>query len=132
MIGQTWQSEIHTFRDPKTGREVQQLTCTGNNYHLYFTENSFDSAEHAIIFLSDRASGQDRAPHENPCYNLFRMDLGSGVITQLTDEDAEENGRTNGVSSVTKTPDSSIVVYRVGRGTLKKLDTRTGQTRRGV
>ncbi len=133
MIGQTWKSEIRTFSDPKTGREVQQLTRTGNNYHLYFTENSFDAEKDEIIFLSDRASGQDRAPHENPCYNLFRMDLRSGEIVQLTDEAAVENGRTRpghrpAVSSVTKTPDSRLVVYRVGKGTLKSLDTQTGKT----
>ena len=72
MIGRTWQSEIRTFSDPKAGREIRQLTRTGNNHHLYFTENSFDPAKDEIIFLSDRASGEDRAPHENPCYNLFR------------------------------------------------------------
>ncbi|OQA46961.1 MAG: Oligogalacturonate lyase [Chloroflexi bacterium ADurb.Bin325] len=127
MIGQTWQSEIRTFSDPKTGREIRQLTASGNNYHLYFTENSFDAQRDEIIFLSDRASGEERAPHEHPCYNLFRMDLGTGVITQLTDEAAaDDEGR--GVSSVTKTPDSRIVVYRAGRGLLKKLDTTTGET----
>ena len=128
MIGRTWPSEIRTFNDPKTGREIQQLTARGNNYHLYFTENSFDAQRDEIIFLSDRASGEDRAPHEHPCYNLFRMDLRTGVMTQLTDEPAEENGRGSGVSSVTKTPDSRIVVYRIGKDTLKKLDTETGET----
>ncbi len=128
MIGRTWPSEIRTFNDPKTGREIQQLTARGNNYHLYFTENSFDAQRDEIIFLSDRAAGEDRAPHEHPCYNLFRMDLRTGVMTQLTDEPAEENGRGSGVSSVTKTPDSRIVVYRIGKDTLKKLDTETGET----
>ena len=86
MIGETWQSEIREFKDAKTGRRVRQLTSTGNNYHLYFTENSFDAQQNEIIFLSDRASGEDRAPHEDPHYNLFRMNLDSGEIAQLTDE----------------------------------------------
>ncbi len=127
MIGQIWKSEIHTFNDPKTGREIWQLTNTGNNHHLYFTENSFDAEKDEIIFLSDRASGEDRPPHENSCYNLFHMDLRSGEIVQLTDESGVEDGRPSGVGSVTKTPDSQIVVYKTG-GQIKKLDMATGRT----
>jgi len=85
MIGQTFPSEMRALRDAKTGRIVRQLTTSGNNFHLYFTENSFDLHRNEIIFLSDRASGEDRLPHENPLYNLFRMDLTTGVMTQLTD-----------------------------------------------
>ncbi len=118
MIGQTWPSEIRKFNDPKTGLTIKQLTSTGNNVHLYFTENSFDAHTNAIIFRSDRASGEDRAPHEYPVYNLFRMDLDTGEIVQLTDEAGP-------VDSVTKTPDSRIVVYVAG-DTVKKLDTDTG------
>lgn len=118
MIGQTWPSEITTFTDGKTGRAIRKLTATGNNVHLYFTENSFDSTENAIIFTSDRASNADRAPHDDPCYNLFHMDLASGVMTQLTDEP-------EGIGSVTKTPDSRIVVYVTGRR-MRALDTASG------
>ncbi len=124
MIGQTWRSEIRAFTDTKTGRGIQQLTCTGNNVHLYFTENSFaqrapeGSSAHEIIFRSDRASGVDRMPHEDPLYNLFRMDLDSGEIVQLTDESEP-------VGSVTKTPDSRVVVYTTGN-TIKRLDTVSG------
>jgi oligogalacturonide lyase len=119
MIGQVWRSEMRAFNDPTTGRTITQLTSTGNNVHLYFTENSFDSHTNTIIFRSDRASGEDRAPHEHPSYNLFRLDLDTGEILQLTDEPGP-------VGSVTKTPDSRIVVYTVGN-TIKKLDTATGQ-----
>ena len=42
MIGQTWPSELHDFRDAKTGRRIEQLTAVGNNVHRYFTENAFD------------------------------------------------------------------------------------------
>jgi oligogalacturonide lyase len=118
MIGRTWPSEIRQFKDPKTGRAIKQLTSIGNNVHLYFTENSFDAGGNAIIFRSDRASGQQRAPHEAPLYNLFRMDLETGQITQLTDEP-------EALGSVTKTPDSRIVVYVTGNA-VKQLDTDTG------
>lgn len=115
-----WSSEITTFTDSATGRTVQQLTAIGNNVHLYFTENSFDAVEPVIIFLSNRASGEDRAPHEDPRYNIFRMDLVSGAITQLTDEP-------EGVHGVTKTPDSRIIVYITGR-CVRALDMTTGVT----
>jgi oligogalacturonide lyase len=120
MIGQTWPAEKREFKDNKTGKTVWQLTSAANNYHLYFTENSFDEKRDEIIFLSDRASGESRAPHERPHYNLFRMNLGSGEIVQLTDEPES-------VGSVTKTPDSAIIVYKTGKA-LKKLDPATGKT----
>jgi len=119
MMGQTWPSEIREFKDAKTGRTIQQLTTTGNNVHLYFTENSFDAHKNEIIFRSDRASGKDRLPHEDPCYNLFRMNLDTGEITQLTDE-------TRSMSGVTKTPDSRIVVYAM-ENKIRKLDAETGE-----
>jgi oligogalacturonide lyase len=120
MIGQKWDSEMRRFADEKTGRTITQLTSTGNNVHLYFTENSFDLHRDEIVFVSDRASGEDKAPHEDPRYNLFRMDLGSGEMVQLTDE-------AQGVHNVTKTPNSRLIVYAVGQ-TIKALDTETGET----
>jgi oligogalacturonide lyase len=130
MIGQKWKPEIREMKDPKTGRVVRQLTSTGNNVHLYFTENSFDANKNEIVFLSDRAAGEEKAPHERPHYNLFQMDLDSGEITQLTDEPPaaqdDEESRGGSVGSVTKTPDGQIVVYRTGPR-IKKLDRATGQ-----
>ena len=119
MIGQRYTSEIREFRDAKTGRVVQQLTSAGNNIHLYFTENSFDAYKNEIIFRSDRAAGQDRLPHQDPCYNLFRMNLDTGEMVQLTDE-------SDSASGITKTPDSRIVVYGTGNK-IRKLDTETGR-----
>lgn len=124
MIGEKWQSEMKQSVDAKTGRTVWQLTSQGNNYHLYFTENSFDSVKNEIIFLSDRASGADRAPDEWPEYQIFRMSLDSGVMTQLTDEPG-------GVGAVTKTPDSSLIVFTSGRdlttgSSIRKLEPVTG------
>ena len=126
MIGSKWKSEIREFKDAKTECTVKQLTTTGNNVHLYFTENSFDANKNEIIFRSDRASGKDRAPHENPFYNLFRMNLDTGEIVQLTDEPVRTTGEDTGtIHSVTKTPDSRIIVYRTGNQ-IKKLDAETG------
>jgi oligogalacturonide lyase len=119
MIGQTWKSEMREFRDGKTGRTIRQLTSTGNNVHLYFTENSFDVHKSEILFRSDRAAGEDRAPHEEPLYNLFRMDLETGEIVQLTDEKTS-------IGNVTKTPDSQIVVYTAGRR-MRKLEPESGE-----
>lgn len=121
MIGQTWKSEIREFHDEKTDRLIKQLTTTGNNVHLYFTENSFDANKNEIIFFSDRASGEDKAPHEDPFYNLFRLNLDTGIIEQLTDEPV-----TVSENRVTKTPDSHIVVYTTGNQ-IKKLDTETAK-----
>jgi oligogalacturonide lyase len=127
MIGKTWQSEIRKFKDAKTKRTVWQLTQTGNNVHLYFTENSFDLRKNEIIFLSDRASGKDQAPYERCHYNLFRMNLDNGEIIQLTDEYEGEGKYNQGsVGSVTKTPDSQIIVYKSGKK-IYKLETETGQ-----
>ena len=129
MLGQTWKSELREFKDEKTGRTIRQLTANGNNVHLYFTENSFDANRNEIFFLSDRASGEDKLPHERPHYNLFQMNLDSGEIMQLTDEPPAEvtHTHTGPVGNVTKTPDSQVVVYRSGRR-LRKLDTQTGET----
>lgn len=118
MSGTSWPSEIREFRDEKTGRAIKQLTARCNNVHLYFTENSFDLRKPEIIFLSDRAAGEKRLPHESPLYNIFHMDLESGAMEQLTHE-------TKPVGSVTKTPDSSVVVYATGNQ-IKKLDMTTG------
>lgn len=120
MIGQTWGSEIREFTDQKTGRRIKQLTHTGNNIHLYFTENSFDCNKNEIIFISDRASGQDKAPHESLHLNLFRMDLDSGRIEQLTDESTS-------IGKGTKTPDGKLIIYFSNKNrTVKLLNTDTG------
>jgi oligogalacturonide lyase len=118
MIGQKWNAEVREFKDEKTGCPIKQLTTTGNNYHLYFSEDSFDANRNEIFFLSDHASGEDKAPHEGPVFNLFHMDLDTGEMVQLTNE-------TEPVRNVTKTPDSWIVAYISGH-IVKKLDPQTG------
>lgn len=116
-----WPNEFRTFKDEKTGRAITQLTSIGNNVHLYFTENSFDRDRNEIIFLSDRASGEDRAPHEDPKYSVFRMSLDTGEMERLSDDVLDGSG------STTKTPDSALVAYRTADERVRLLDTRTGK-----
>lgn len=122
MKGETWQSEIRTFTDAQTGRAIRQLTSTGNNVHMYFTENSFVRGKNEIIFQSDRASGSDRAPHEDPQYSIFSMDLDTGIIEQLSDDVVSSP------HEVTKTPDAQLIAYTSGKQ-VKALDTQTGTAR---
>jgi oligogalacturonide lyase len=119
MIGQKWQSEITTFADEKTGRTIKRLTSTGNNVHMYFTENSFLRGKNEIIFQSDRASGEDKAPHEDPKYNIFRMNLDSGEIEQISDDVMRA------AHAVTKTPEGDLVAYTT-KSDVKVLDTTSG------
>ena len=52
MIGQIYPSEIRAYKDPDTGREIRQLTQGPyENYHLYFTDNSFTLGDKEIYFM---------------------------------------------------------------------------------
>ncbi|NJO81587.1 MAG: hypothetical protein HC828_01680 [Blastochloris sp.] len=117
MSGRTWPAEGRTFRDETTGRSVRQLTSVGHNVHLYFTDNAFNRDGDGIIFLSDRAEAERRPAHLAH-YNLFHLDLRSGLITQLTNEITP-------VRKATKTPDGSRIAYVAG-AEVKLLDMRTG------
>ena len=117
-IGKTWPSEIRCYKDAKTGREVIQLTALEENYHLYFTDNSFTLGDREIYFLSTRGNpGTD-------IYNFFKMELDTGIITQVTDEPTGIAG------GKTKTPDSTILVYITeNQKAVKMFDTRTQESR---
>lgn len=116
----TQTSEIREFQDEKTGRTIRQLTNKGNNVHMYFTENSFVKGKNEIIFQSDRDSGLDRAPHEDPQYSIYRMELDSGRIERLTDDVLR------GSSAATKTPDGTLIAYTTDTE-VKVLNTDTGK-----
>ena len=49
-VGKQFASEMSTFIDKKSGKEIIKLTNSGVNYHLYFTENSFNSDDKTIIY----------------------------------------------------------------------------------
>jgi oligogalacturonide lyase len=118
----TWPSEMRTFTDERTGRTIKQLTSTGNNVHMYFTENSFVNGKNEIVFQSDRASGKDRAPHQDPEYSIFRMDLDTGVVEQISDDIVKSP------HAVTKTPDGQLIAYSTGNQ-VKVLNLETGENR---
>ncbi len=115
-IGRTYPSEMKRYNDPKTGREIIQLTDKYENGQLYFTDNSFTLGDREIYFISNRPNA------DSHIFNFFKMDLETGLITQVTDEPTGISG------GKTKTPDSSILVYITDDKTvLKKLDTRSGE-----
>ena len=73
-----WPSETRTFKDPRSGIPVRQLTdhkC--HSHHLYFTNPGWWDGGRELLFGSDR---QGRT-------NLFSVRLEDGRITQLTDAD---------------------------------------------
>ena len=88
---------------------------------MYFTENSFVRGKNEIIFQSDRASEDDKAPHEDPNYNIFRLNLDSGEIEQISDDVVRAP------HAVTKTPDGELIAYTT-KSEVKALDTNTGVT----
>ena len=112
----TFPSEMEIFVDKKSGRKVIQLTKTGANYHFYFTENSFTEGDEEILYLhSDLPFGTVRN------FDLFALDLKTGVRTQLSDF----TGKFKQWEFRTKSRDSKIivlvadgVVYRMDRDTL--------------
>ena len=116
-----WPSEFRTLKYEQTGRTITQLTSTGNNVHFYFTENSFDCHRNEIIFLSDRDSGEDRAPHEDPKFSLYRMSLDTGEMERLSDDVLD------GAGSATKTPDSALIAYRTADDDIRLLDMQSGK-----
>jgi oligogalacturonide lyase len=113
MIGRKYASEMKTVTDRKTGNKIIQLTGgSSNNYHFYFTENSFIKGRREILFFSDRGS------REEYHYNLFSMNLDSGEMIQITDSPVSLT------HSTTKTKDGRFV-FCANENKIKRLDTGT-------
>jgi len=75
-VGRCHAPEWRDYLDPLTGRRVRQLTDShAEDYHLYFYNPSITPDGRYLIFISER-TGES---------NLFRLDLQSGIIAQLTD-----------------------------------------------
>lgn len=119
-IGREYPSEMRSYRDPKTGREIIQLTATGSNGHLYFTENSFYADDRSILCLHQPNSLADPGPTE-----LFQIDLETGIRTQLSD--FEGQGITK-PGAFTKTPDGQIIAF-TSLGKLYAMFPETGELR---
>src|SRR5687768_3968250 len=78
-VGTTFPSEWREHEDPLTGRHVRQLTDSpAEDYHLYFYNPSVTPDGSYLVFFSERTG----------ISNLFRLDLHSGAIVQLTDAKA--------------------------------------------
>ena len=114
MIGTQYSSEMSVYTDAVTGRKVTRLTDSGINFHMYFTDNSFDLSGNQIYFLSNRSKSGE-------IYDLFRMELDTGIMTQMTDE---REGITYNI--ITKTPDSEFLAYQAGKK-LRVLNQKTGE-----
>ncbi|HEX9330490.1 MAG TPA: hypothetical protein VF896_01305, partial [Anaerolineales bacterium] len=75
-VGTTYAPERRDYLDPLTGRRVRQLTDSpAEDYHLYFYNPAITPDGKYVIFFSERTGVS----------NLFRLDLQSGLIVQLTD-----------------------------------------------
>ena len=75
-VGRSCAPEWCEYADPLTGRRVRQLTDSpAEDYHLYFYNPSITPDGKFLVFFSERTGVS----------NLFRLDLQSGEIVQLTD-----------------------------------------------
>lgn len=78
-VGTVYPPEWKTYDDPQTGCVVTQLTASAaEDYHLYFYNPSVargSNGREYLILISERTG----------ISNLFRMDLQTGEIVQLTD-----------------------------------------------
>ena len=117
-VGKQFSSEMSIYIDKKSGKEVVKLTNSGVNYHLYFTENSFNSDDKTIIYRHRDGNLKD----PKGTVNLFKMDLETGIRTQLTDFDAM--GVNPGVFN--KTNDGKKLFYNTSRE-LYSIDVESGE-----
>ena len=74
--GQRFAPERRSYRDPRTGTRITQLTDhKGHSYPLYFTNSGWWDGGRRLVFGSDRGNRSD----------LYSLEAASGDITQLTD-----------------------------------------------
>ena len=110
--GKQYASEIEIYTDLKSGRRIKQLTKTVKNGHFYFTENSFTGGDKEIIYMHSDSGD---------FWDLFSMDLDTGVRTQITDL----SGDFERVAFITKSIDSECVLAGCD-GDLYRFDRSTG------
>jgi hypothetical protein len=83
MIGDISPAEWIVTVDPESGRRLAQLTSTqGNSYPLYYFVRSQTADGRYLIFHSERSGW----------VQLYRLDLETGEIGQLTDGRTEDSG----------------------------------------
>jgi oligogalacturonide lyase len=74
-VGDTCDDERETITDRVTAMKYVRMTRTSRNKHLYLYVNSYDKSGR-LIFCSER----------DGYLNYYRMDLDTGIATQLTAE----------------------------------------------
>ncbi|MCQ2413891.1 MAG: hypothetical protein MJ082_03725 [Clostridia bacterium] len=118
-FGSTIPSQMKTFTDPVSGRKIVKLTKEGINWHFYFTDNSFLTGDKAIYYFH-----ADGDPHSKLTTELYKMDLETGISTQISDL----SSKFGTVSNFTKSPDGELIAF-VGDNDLYALDPHTGENR---
>lgn len=82
-IGSQLPSEWKTYTDPRTGRAIKQFTTAqANSYPLYYFIPSITPDGKTLIFHSERSGW----------VQLYKMDLNSGDMTQLTEGRTRDSG----------------------------------------
>ncbi len=117
-VGEVRPSEMRTYIDKKSGREVVQLTQTGTNVHFYFTENSFNTGDKEIIYLHT----DEHLSNTKAFMDLYSMNLETGESVRLTD--FAQKFKT--VRSFTKTKDGRFVLF-IGDGDLYRWERATDE-----
>ena len=118
-IGKKYPSEMTTYIDKKSGREVTRLTTSGENHHFYFTDNSFTLGDEEIIYVHSDLPLSDKEHR----VNLFKMDLNTGEREQLTDFDTQFDR----VAGFSKSRDSRYLVF-IADGSLYCINREEGKT----
>jgi len=78
--GKRYPSEKTEFKDAATGATIWQMTNAPANHHnIYMTKTCFTADGKTIVFLSKRTG----------YWNLFKADVESGEMVQLTDFDTD-------------------------------------------
>jgi hypothetical protein len=82
-IGTTLAAEWRTSTDLQTNKPFRQLTAArANSYPLYYFIPSITDQNDFLIFHSERSG----------FVNLFKLDLRTGIITQITDGHTRDSG----------------------------------------
>ena len=116
--GKQYRSEMEFYTDRKSGRRIRQLTKSGDNFHFYFTENSFTAGDSEIIYCH---FDNGNYTLKSAVCDLYAMDLTTGVRTQLTDLSKDFGS----VSFLTKSVDSKYVIAKCD-GDIYRFDRDTG------
>lgn len=114
-VGRNWGVERQCHADPVTGVRVCEITAPGSSGdNLYFHVSNFTADNQSVLFVSNRTG----------TWQLFRADVASGRITQLTDD--------RGIEPRTACPDprNADLVYLMRGPEVLVLNIRTFATRR--